>query len=148
MAKGVRAKQGVGETMKLKAATLMAVFAVVAFLAVPSVQAGGPIRKLGRGIANAGFGALEIPIVAYDVNQEEGGIAACTYGVLKGVALCVAREVVGIVDIVTFLIPLPGATGDPHITGEWGYGPLMYPEFVVDEDHDIYNIVYQDLPVE
>ena len=134
--------------MKLKAVIFLAVFAVVAFLVVPSAQAGDPIRKLGRGIANVGFGALEIPIAAYDVNETDGGIAACTYGVLKGVAVCIAREVVGIVDIVTFLIPLPGATGDPHITGEWGYGPLMKPEFVIDEDHDMYNIVYQDLPVE
>ena len=139
--------------MKFKTAILMAAFAVVSVVAVPTARCsdteGIPqVRKLGRGIANVGLGALEIPIRAYDVNEEYGGIASVTFGVLEGVCYCVAREVLGVVEIVTFLIPLPGATGDEHITGEWGYGPLMYPEFVVDRDHDIWNIVYQDPPVE
>ena len=142
--------------MKFKTAILMAVFAVVTVLTVQSAYCDDilgnrpmtPMRKLGRGIANVGFGALEIPIKAYDVNHEYGGLAACTYGVLEGVAFFIARECVGIVEIITFPMPLPGATGDKHINGEWGYGPLMYPEFVVDRQHDIWNIVYQNLPVE
>ena len=138
--------------MKFRTAILMAAFVAVAVLVAPAARSedGGipQMRKLGRGISNVAFGALEVLIRAYDVNQEEGGIASVTYGVLDGVCMCVAREVVGVVEIVTFMIPLPGATGDEHITGEWGYGPLMRPEFVIDEDHDIYNIVFQNLPVE
>ena len=64
-------------------------------------------RKLGRGISNVAFGALELPINWYQVNFEEGGFAACTYGILKGVIAVVIREVVGVVEIVTFPFPLP-----------------------------------------
>jgi putative exosortase-associated protein (TIGR04073 family) len=112
-----------------------------------NVQAGDPFRKLGRGIVNVGFGVLEIPIKVYDVNKEEGGLAAVSYGTLKGIGYFVAREVVGVVEIVTFPIPMPGATDNPNDSG-WGYGPWMEPEFVVGPGHDIYNIVYQDLPID
>ncbi len=118
-------------------------FTVVSF----NAEAGDPMRKLGRGIVNVGAGALEIPMKIYDVNQVEGGLAACTYGLLKGIGYFVSREAVGIVEIVTFPVPLPGAVDEPRETG-WGYGPLMEPEWVVGPDHDIYNIIYQDHPLE
>jgi putative exosortase-associated protein (TIGR04073 family) len=116
---------------------------IVAFVMFASVDsyAGDPIRKLGRGISNVLCGALEIPIKIYDVNREEGGIAALTYGTLKGVSYFVAREVVGVVEIVTFPVPLPGATDHSRDEG-WGYGPLMEPEWVVDLEHNMFNIVY------
>jgi len=137
--------------MKFRTAILMAAFVAVAVLVAPAARSedGGipQMRKLGRGISNVAFGALEVLIRAYDVNQEEGGIASVTYGVLDGVCMCVAREVVGVVEIVTFMIPLPGATIDTHESG-WGYGPLMKPEFVLDKRHDFYNVVFQDLPAE
>jgi len=106
-----------------------------------------PIRKLSRGITNLAFGALEIPMKMGDINEDQNGIASVTYGVLKGVCYFIAREVVGIVEVVTFLIPFPGATGSPNEYG-WGYGPLMRPEWVVDEEHDLFNIVYPDYPPE
>ena len=126
---------------------LLCVVAVFMLISTISVQAGDPFRKLGRGIINAGFGVLEIPVKVYDVNREEGGLAAISYGTLKGIGFFVAREVVGVVEIATFPIPLPGATDSPNESG-WGYGPWMHPEFVIGPDHDIYNIVYQDVPVD
>lgn len=108
---------------------------------------GNPARKLGRGIVNLGLGALELPIKIYDVNREEGGLAAVTYGTFLGIGFTVARVCVGITEIVTFLMPLPGCADDPR-EDAWGYGPIMYPEWVVDQEHDIYNIIYQDLPVD
>ena len=104
-----------------------------------------PVRKLSRGIVNVAFGALEVPMNIVDINTEEGGIAAVIYGTLKGVTLCVAREVVGVVEIVTFLMPLPGATVEPRESG-WGYGPIIKPEWVVDEERDWYNLVFPDYP--
>jgi putative exosortase-associated protein (TIGR04073 family) len=120
---------------------------LVLVLTTINAQAGDPFRKLGRGVVNVGFGVLEIPIKIYDVNKEDGGLAAFTYGTFKGIGFFIAREVVGVVEIATFPIPLPGATDNPSDSG-WGYGPWMQPEFVVGPDHDIYNIVYQDLPVD
>ena len=112
---------------------------------VSASDSGDPFRKLGRGIVNVGFGALEIPMKIYDVNKTDGGLAAFTYGLFKGIGYFVAREVIGVVEVVTFPMPLPGATDSKRDIG-WGYGPLMEPEWVVGPDHDIYNIIYQDFP--
>ena len=88
-------------------------------------------RKLGRGIVNVGFGALELPLKMYEVNFEEGGLAACTYGVLYGVYNV----------IVTFPVPLPGCMPDEREAG-WGYGPIMRPEWIITPDKNAYNFVY------
>lgn len=100
-------------------------------------------HKLGRGIANAAFGALEIPIKIAEVNFEEGGIAACTFGVFKGLGYFVAREVVGVVEIVTFPVPLPGTPNDPHDVGI-GFGPIMEPEWIITLETNYYNFVFRD----
>jgi len=124
-----------------KKAVLLGVVAIMASVFVEG-YAYDPIRKFGRGISNAAFGVLEIPIRIYDTNFEEGGIAAWTYGTLKGVSYFVGREVIGVVEIVTFPMPLPGCPDDPHDVG-WGTGPIMQPEWIIDSDHNAYNIVYQ-----
>ena len=102
-----------------------------------------PVEKLGRGIANVAFGPLEILIRGWDVTQELGGIAGITYGPLKGVAYCIAREVVGVIDIVTFPVPLPDCPEDPEGFGA-GYGPIMRPAWVVDIEHNAGNFVFDD----
>lgn len=102
-----------------------------------------PVEKLGRGIANVAFGPLEILIRGWDVTQELGGIAGITYGPLKGVAHCIAREVVGVIDIVTFPVPLPDCPEDPEGFGA-GYGPIMRPAWVVDIEHNAFNFVFDD----
>lgn len=101
----------------------------------------GMTRKLGRGITNAGFGALEIPLKMYEVNFEDGGFAACTYGVLYGVYSFIKREIVGVIEIGTFLVPLPGCRQDPNEAG-WGYGPILRPEWIITPDTNYYNFVY------
>lgn len=101
------------------------------------------LMKLGRGVANVAFGPLELLIRPYDVSQEEGMVPALTYGVFKGVAFTVAREVVGVVDIITFPFPLPGCTED-DIPAEWGYGPMLRPAWVVDREHNAYNFFFRD----
>ncbi len=124
----------------LAAATMLAVVG----LTIP-VQAdeANPFMKLGRGIANVAFGPLEILIRPYDVAQREGNIAALTYGVISGVGYTIAREVVGVIDIVTFPMPLPGCTEDPLDEG-WGYGPMMRPAWVIDTDHNAFDFFYND----
>jgi putative exosortase-associated protein (TIGR04073 family) len=100
-----------------------------------------PVEKLSRGIANVAFGPLELLIRPYDISKDQGNIAALTYGVLSGVCWTVAREVVGVIDIVTFPMPLPGCTDNPLDEG-WGYGPLMRPAWVVGPDHNAFNFFY------
>lgn len=104
-----------------------------------------PARKLGRGVANVALGALEIPVKISDVNKEDGGIAAVTYGVFLGVSYCIAREFVGVFEVVTFPFPMPG--GDVKLDGNgWGYGPIMEPEFILDKEHNPFKMIYQDEP--
>jgi len=103
----------------------------------------GPLEKLGRGVANIAFGPLEIIIQPLEVAEAKGNIAALTYGVFRGVAMVVARLGVGVTDILTFYMPLPGCTDDPEDVG-WGYGPMMRPGWVIDREHNAYNFFYDD----
>ena len=102
-----------------------------------------PVEKLGRGVANVAFGPMELLMKTYDTTQELGGIAGLCYGPLLGVCYTVAREVVGVVDIATFLFPLPNCPEDPNDYG-WGYGPIMRPAWVVDVEHNWGNFFYDD----
>ena len=129
--------------MKFGKQMVLAGVLMVALFGANVATAGNPIEKLGRGVANVAFGPLELLMKPYDVANEKGNIAGLTYGVFKGVAYTIAREVVGVVDIVTFPVPLPGCTDDPLDAG-WGYGPIMRPAWVVDVEHNAYNFFYND----
>lgn len=109
--------------------------------AVEELDSSGPLTKLGRGIANVAFGPLELLKQPYDINQNMGAIPALTYGVLRGVCFTIARVAVGVTDIVTFPMPLPGCKDDPEDYG-WGYGPLMRPAWVMDLEHNPYGFFY------
>ena len=98
-------------------------------------------KKLGRGITNTAFGVLELPLKINEVNFEEGGLAACTYGVFYGLYFFIKREIIGVVEIATFFVPLPGCKPDPYEVG-WGYGPIMRPEWIITPETNYYNIVY------
>ena len=100
-----------------------------------------PFYKLGRGIANAGLCPLEIPMKWHDVTYVYGGVTGITYGTLKGVCFTVARACVGVADVATFFMPLPGCPDDPSGYG-WGYGPIMQPEWVIDAEHDWWNFTF------
>jgi putative exosortase-associated protein (TIGR04073 family) len=103
----------------------------------------GPFEKLGRGVANLVFSPLELIIQPLDVAQVKGNIAALTYGVFRGVAMVVARLGVGVTDILTFYMPLPGCTDDPADVG-WGYGPMLRPAWIIDREHNAFNFFYDD----
>ena len=136
--------------MKFGKAFLVAVcVAVTAFGVVSEVRADDdpaillPVKKLGRGVANAAFCVFEIPMKWSDVTNESGGLAGITYGTLKGVCYTIARAVVGVVDVATFLFPLPGCPNYPEDAG-WGYGPIMKPEWVVPVSRDWNNFIYSN----
>ena len=129
----------------LKLFLVMFMFAAVTVpaMAIEDYDESGPLTKLSRGIANVAFSPLEIFKQAYDVNQNMGAIPGITYGVLRGVCFTVARIGVGVADIVTFPVPLPGCTDDPEDYG-WGYGPLMRPAWVMDLEHNPWGFFYDD----
>lgn len=101
-------------------------------------------RKLGRGICNIAFGPLEIFMQASRVHFNDGALAAASYGVLQGVGYCLVREGCGIVELLTFPIPLPGCpndVNDPNASAV-GYGPILTPEWVISPATDYKNMVY------
>jgi len=113
--------------MKDKAKRLAVFIVITLFISgmiAPEIFAQTPIRKLGRGLANFGTGILELPYNVVDVAEEEGYLAAVTYGVVKGIAMSLLRMGVGAYETVTFLIPLP-----------WRYEPILEPEFMMSEDN-------------
>jgi putative exosortase-associated protein (TIGR04073 family) len=78
----------------------------------------GPARKLGRGFANLGLGVLAIPGQVIETTRESGPALGVTWGIVKGTAVMLATEVVGLFEVVT----CPFATPP-------GYGPILEPEF-------------------
>ena len=105
-----------------------------------------PVEKLARGIANVALGPLEILYHTYNVTQNDGGVKGITYGPLSGVCYFVARELVGVLEIATFLFPLPGCPNDPNDAG-WGYGPYLRPAWVVDVEHNAFNFFFNEQAV-
>jgi len=85
-------------------------------------QGQNALRKLCRGFANLAFGVVEVPNQITKVNAEQGGGAAVTYGVSKGVVRWFGRELAGVYDVITFPIPFPR-----------GYKPVMKPEFPIED---------------
>lgn len=78
----------------------------------------GPARKLGRGFANLGLGVLAIPGQVIETTRESGPTLGVTWGIIKGTAVMLATEVVGLFEVVT----CPFATPP-------GYRPILEPEF-------------------
>lgn len=79
--------------------------------------------KLGRGLANFGFGWVEIPKQIYLVGRERGWLAGTVRGPIDGLGMFGARTIAGMYELFSFLFPIP-----PH------YQPLMQPEFVWQPD--------------
>ena len=78
------------------------------------------VRQLGRGCSNVATGLLEIPANILMVAEEEGDLAAITYGTLRGCYRAVVREVVGVFEIATFPVGL-----QPIVLPEWGGAPQV-----------------------
>ena len=96
---------------------ILVLFAFIWGSFAPALFAQSPVRKLGRGLANILTGFLELPLNIVTAAEEEGYIAAVTYGVVKGLAMSVLRTGVGIYEVTSFLIP--------------SYKPLIEPEFLM-----------------
>ena len=105
---------------------LLASIIAVLMLAAGTVEASaladygkGSTRKLGRGVANIIGAPLELIRTPYYVERDDGGFASITVGIVQGVGAAVVRELAGIVETVTFPIPVPK-----------NFSPLLLPEFV------------------
>jgi putative exosortase-associated protein (TIGR04073 family) len=90
-------------------------------------EAPGVARQIGvklvRGLANLGFGWVEMPKQIYLIGRERGWLVGTFRGPVEGLGMFLARTVAGGYEIFSFPFPLP-----PH------YQPLMQPEFVWQPD--------------
>ena len=66
----------------------------------------GPTRKLGRGIGNFLFASSELPHSVCEINRVEGNSAAASYGVVRGLGRSTARHFTGLLEILTFPLPI------------------------------------------
>ncbi len=73
-----------------------------------------PARQLGRGVSNLLTGAWEVPVNIDRVNKDQGGFAACTFGLVQGLWRFGLREVTGAFEVITF---------------PFGWTPIIEPEF-------------------
>ena len=91
--------------MKKNAAIFLVALIVLSF--VGPAYCGGPLRKLGRGISNVITSPLEIPNRMGKTYSSSGFYESCTYGVIQGFVMTGFRFGVGLIELATFLIPLP-----------------------------------------
>ena len=79
-------------------------------------------KKLGRGLANLGFGWLDIPKGIEEVGEENHFLAAVTWGPIYGTGRAITRTLAGAFEVVTFPFPWPA-----------DFEPLVKPEFVLED---------------
>ncbi len=95
----------------------------VAFLLLLTVTtvcyAQDAFTKLGRGVANALTGWVELPKNIYDTSVKDNAFAGVTLGLAKGAGMTLVRTGAGIYEIATFPFPLPE-----------NYKPILEPEYV------------------
>lgn len=96
-----------------------------------------PADQFGRGICNIAFGALEIPFNILRVTEQEGDLPGISKGVGLGVWRFLCREVVGVVELLTF---------------PFGWTPIIEPEYVFQKKRGVvwqvnrptFNKIYRD----
>ena len=106
----------------------------------------GPLEKLGRGIANVALSPLEMIKRPVMIAHQKGEVAGLFYGPLDGVKWILIRIGVGVTDIVTFPMPLPGCNENPD-DPRWGYGPMVRPAWVMGLEDNWRNFFYKDTTV-
>ncbi len=89
----------------------------------------GPTRKLGRGLANMGFGWAEIPVSIGQVNSREGNAAAASYGVVQGTGRALARFGVGFYEALLWPIPVNRGSYYPVLRNDISKIHRGYSEF-------------------
>src|SRR3989338_9553658 len=98
---------------------MMGMLFVLVLSAATVCFANDAFTKLGRGVANALTGWVELPKNIYNVSVEENALAGVTLGLAKGAGMTIVRTGAGIYEIATFPFPLPQ-----------DYKPILEPEYV------------------
>src|SRR5258707_15311741 len=89
----------------------------------------GPSPKVVRGISNLTAVPTEYFTTVNQINQTEGNSAGAGYGVWKGAGRTVARQVAGLVEILTFPFPIWHDSYQPLLPSDIPYIHGGYAEF-------------------
>lgn len=92
--------------MKKSAVCVLAV-ALMLCAVLPAYCHEGPVKKLGRGLANIVTCPCEIWNQVDRTNKIAGPETALTCGFFKGIFMVCARAVVGVYEVATFPFPAP-----------------------------------------
>ncbi len=113
-----KGRAGLGTLM-----TMLGVYGLAGSLAAaevaPTSYTDGVSRKLGRGLANVVTAPLELIRTPYLVSQRDGAVAGGSVGIVKGLWAAVVRELAGVVETATCVLPIPK-----------DFQPLIQPEFI------------------
>ncbi len=107
--------------MRKFALILLSAVLISSLMAKPCF-ADGPLRKLGRGLANLFTGIVEIPKGVILRSKKEGAVKGLTSGFVEGAKQGLVRTASGLYEALTFPIPAPV-----------DYEPMVSPEFVFEE---------------
>ena len=77
--------------------------------------AGTAGEKFGIGVTNAATGWVEIPKTMYVSSLQDGLVSGLTLGFFKGIANMAGRSLLGVSDILIFMIPTKPMIGPPVI---------------------------------
>lgn len=97
----------------------VALMVIIALGVAENAHASDAFTKLGRGVANAFTGWVELPKNIVKISQDENALAGCTLGVAKGAGMTIVRTGTGIYEMATFPFPVPE-----------NYKPILEPEYV------------------
>jgi putative exosortase-associated protein (TIGR04073 family) len=103
--------------------------AALADIQDPPMNDYGPTRKLGRALANIGYGVTELCQNPCEIQNREGDSAGMSYGLVKGFGRFVFRFGMGVYEIVTFPFPTYKSSYRPpyKLNTPWIHGG--YEEF-------------------
>lgn len=103
----------------LIAVSLLSAATCLADIHMPPAADHGPTRKLSRAVANLAFGVTEIPYQIAKMNDQEGNVAACTYGVARGLGCTVRRVRYGVQELLLFPFPVnKGKYTQPYLSDD------------------------------
>jgi putative exosortase-associated protein (TIGR04073 family) len=105
---------------RLQVGPVLTVLVLVFLLITPGLAAArdSAARKVGRGAANLTLGVLALPGEIVQTTRDSGPFVGATWGLVKGVAMTVATEVVGLWEVLTCPFETPP-----------GFKPILKPEY-------------------
>ncbi len=111
-----RSRRTRGLRLPAALSALVLVFMLVGSL--PASARDSSARKVGRGAANLTLGVLALPGEIMETTRSSGIFVGATWGFVKGIAMFVTTEVVGLWEVLTCPFETPP-----------GFKPILEPEF-------------------